>query len=94
MLKQYCVTCHNERAKTGDLVLDPATVTELIRRLRLKIEAEPDRPRWIQTVRGERPMTERALDHVYGYADALADSVVRPVGQLAAVWVLVAGRRD
>jgi len=31
---------------------DPATVTEHVRRLRLKIEAEPDRPRWIITVRG------------------------------------------
>jgi len=31
---------------------DPATVTEHVRRLRLKIEAEPDRPRWIVTVRG------------------------------------------
>jgi DNA-binding response OmpR family regulator len=31
---------------------DPATVTELVRRLRLKIEARPDRPRWLQTVRG------------------------------------------
>ena len=31
---------------------DPATVTEHVRRLRLKIEAEPDHPRWIVTVRG------------------------------------------
>jgi DNA-binding response OmpR family regulator len=31
---------------------DPATVTEHVRRLRVKIEAEPDRPRWIVTVRG------------------------------------------
>jgi DNA-binding response OmpR family regulator len=31
---------------------DPATVTEHVRRLRLKIEAEPDRPRWIITMRG------------------------------------------
>jgi DNA-binding response OmpR family regulator len=31
---------------------DPATVTELVRRLRLKIETRPDRPRWLQTVRG------------------------------------------
>jgi DNA-binding response OmpR family regulator len=31
---------------------DPATVTEHVRRLRLKIEAEPDRPRWITTMRG------------------------------------------
>jgi DNA-binding response OmpR family regulator len=31
---------------------DPATVTEHVRRLRLKIEPEPDRPRWIVTVRG------------------------------------------
>jgi len=29
-----------------------ATVTEHIRRLRLKIESDPDRPRWITTVRG------------------------------------------
>jgi DNA-binding response OmpR family regulator len=31
---------------------DPATVTEHVRRLRLKIEVEPDRPRWITTMRG------------------------------------------
>jgi DNA-binding response OmpR family regulator len=31
---------------------DPATVTEHVRRLRVKIEASPDRPRWIVTVRG------------------------------------------
>jgi DNA-binding response OmpR family regulator len=29
-----------------------ATVTEHIRRLRRKIEADPDRPMWITTVRG------------------------------------------
>jgi DNA-binding response OmpR family regulator len=31
---------------------DPATVTEHIRRLRLKIEADPEHPRYIKTVRG------------------------------------------
>jgi DNA-binding response OmpR family regulator len=31
---------------------DPATVTEHVRRLRLKIEADPERPRWIATLRG------------------------------------------
>jgi two-component system, OmpR family, phosphate regulon response regulator PhoB len=31
---------------------DPATVTEHVRRLRLKIEADPEHPRWIATVRG------------------------------------------
>lgn len=31
---------------------DQATVTEHIRRLRLKIEPRPDRPRWLITVRG------------------------------------------
>lgn len=31
---------------------DPATVTEHVRRLRRKIETDPDRPRWITTVRG------------------------------------------
>jgi len=31
---------------------DPATVTEHVRRLRLKIEEDPERPRWITTVRG------------------------------------------
>ena len=30
----------------------PATVTEHVRRLRLKLEADRDRPRWIRTVRG------------------------------------------
>ena len=29
-----------------------ATVTEHIRRLRAKLEADPDKPRWITTVRG------------------------------------------
>ncbi|MDA8268341.1 MAG: response regulator transcription factor [Actinomycetota bacterium] len=31
---------------------DPATVTEHIRRLRLKLESEPSNPRWLHTVRG------------------------------------------
>lgn len=31
---------------------DPATVTEHIRRVRRKIEANPDQPRWLLTVRG------------------------------------------
>jgi hypothetical protein len=40
LLKQYCITCHNERAKTGGLVLD----TELT-----KVAA--DRERWEKVVR-------------------------------------------
>jgi DNA-binding response OmpR family regulator len=31
---------------------DPATVTEHVRRLRLKLEADPASPKWLQTVRG------------------------------------------
>jgi two-component system, OmpR family, phosphate regulon response regulator PhoB len=31
---------------------DPATVTEHVRRIRRKIESDPDRPRWLKTVRG------------------------------------------
>lgn len=31
---------------------DDATVTEHVRRIRRKIEADPDRPRWVRTVRG------------------------------------------
>jgi DNA-binding response OmpR family regulator len=31
---------------------DPATVTEHVRRVRRKIEADPDNPRWVCTVRG------------------------------------------
>lgn len=31
---------------------DPATVTEHVRRLRRRIEKDPDKPRWIRTVRG------------------------------------------
>lgn len=31
---------------------DPATVTEHVRRLRLKIEQDPAKPRWLHTVRG------------------------------------------
>jgi two-component system phosphate regulon response regulator PhoB len=31
---------------------DPATVTEHVRRVRRKIEADPDHPRWMCTVRG------------------------------------------
>ncbi len=31
---------------------DPATVTEHIRRLRLKLEVDPSTPRWLHTVRG------------------------------------------
>jgi two-component system alkaline phosphatase synthesis response regulator PhoP len=33
---------------------DPATVTEHVHRLRRKIESDPEKPRWIQTVRGVR----------------------------------------
>lgn len=39
--------------KSSDDWQDPSTVTELIRRIRRKIEADTDEPRWrIQTVRG------------------------------------------
>ncbi len=31
---------------------DPATVTEHVRRIRRKIESDPDHPRWVTTVRG------------------------------------------
>ena len=31
---------------------DPATVTEHVRRLRLKLEADPANPKWLHTVRG------------------------------------------
>ncbi|HUZ44934.1 MAG TPA: helix-turn-helix domain-containing protein [Acidimicrobiales bacterium] len=31
---------------------DAATVTEHVRRIRRKIEADPDSPRWVCTVRG------------------------------------------
>ena len=31
---------------------DAATVTEHVRRIRKKIEADPDEPRWLKTVRG------------------------------------------
>jgi DNA-binding response OmpR family regulator len=31
---------------------DDATVTEHVRRVRRKIEADPDQPRWLVTVRG------------------------------------------
>lgn len=31
---------------------DSATVTEHVRRIRRKIEVDPDQPRWIRTVRG------------------------------------------
>jgi DNA-binding response OmpR family regulator len=31
---------------------DEATVTEHVRRLRRKIEGDPDHPRWVVTVRG------------------------------------------
>ncbi len=31
---------------------DPATVTEHVRRLRLKVESDPANPRWIETARG------------------------------------------
>ncbi|MDP9075313.1 MAG: helix-turn-helix domain-containing protein, partial [Actinomycetota bacterium] len=31
---------------------DPATVTEHVRRLRLRIETDPENPHWVHTVRG------------------------------------------
>ena len=37
---------------SSDQWQDPATVTEHVRRLRKKIEADPEHPKWLQTVRG------------------------------------------
>ena len=31
LLTQYCVTCHNARAKAGGLTLDPAELTQIDR---------------------------------------------------------------
>jgi two-component system, OmpR family, phosphate regulon response regulator PhoB len=42
-----------------DALQDQATVTEHVRRIRLKIEPDPHRPRWIRTVRGAGYMFER-----------------------------------
>ena len=55
VLKQYCVTCHNERLKSGGLVIDPADVTsvgtnadrweKVVRKLRTQSMPPPGAPR-------------------------------------------------
>ena len=81
LLKQYCITCHNERAKTGGLVLD----VELS-----KIAA--DRERWEKVVRkvktgmmppanSPRPPRER-LDAFAAAMEARLDAVVDPKASL------------
>jgi mono/diheme cytochrome c family protein len=75
LLKQYCITCHNERAKTGGLVLD-AELT--------KVAA--DRERWEKVVRkvktgmmppanAPRPARER-LDAFAAAMEARLDAAV------------------
>ena len=54
-LKQYCVTCHNERLKSGGFVIDPATLTNIgasadrwekvVRKLRTQSMPPPGAPR-------------------------------------------------
>ncbi len=41
-----------EHAWDPDVVVDPRTVDVHVRRLRARIEPDPSRPRWIETVRG------------------------------------------
>ncbi len=41
-----------EQAWDPDVVVDPRTVDVHVRRLRARIEPDPTRPRWIETVRG------------------------------------------
>jgi len=55
LLKQYCVTCHNERLKTGGFVIDPADVAnvgsgadrweKVVRKLRTQSMPPPGAPR-------------------------------------------------
>ncbi len=55
VLQQYCVTCHNERLKTGGLVIDPADVAnvgsgadrweKVVRKLRTQSMPPPGAPR-------------------------------------------------
>jgi hypothetical protein len=81
LLKQYCITCHNERAKTGGLVLD----TELS-----KLAA--DRERWEKVVRkvrtgmmppsgAPRPARER-LDAFAASMETRLDAVADPKASL------------
>src|SRR5262245_1757460 len=55
VLKQYCATCHNDRAKAGGLVIDPAAVAnvgagapqweKVVRKLRTQSMPPPNMPR-------------------------------------------------
>src|SRR5688572_11542788 len=55
VLKQYCATCHNERLKSGGLIIDPAAVTnvgagangweKVVRKLRTQSMPPPGAPR-------------------------------------------------
>jgi mono/diheme cytochrome c family protein len=55
VLKQYCITCHNERLKSGGLVIDPAAVAnvsdgadrweKIVRKLRTQSMPPPGAPR-------------------------------------------------
>jgi hypothetical protein len=81
LLKQYCITCHNERAKTGGLVLD-AELT--------KVAA--DRERWEKVVRklktgmmppanSPRPARER-LDAFAAAMETRLDAAADPKASL------------
>src|SRR5687768_4565617 len=55
VLKQYCVTCHNDRVKSGGFVIDPASLTsvgpgadrweKVVRKLRTQAMPPPGAPR-------------------------------------------------
>jgi mono/diheme cytochrome c family protein len=73
LLTKYCVTCHNDRVKSGDFILDPASLADpaahavqfekVIRKLNAGLMPPPGVPRPEEpALRGFRVWLEQALD--------------------------------
>ena len=72
VLKQYCATCHNERLKSGGLVIDPADVAnvgagadrweKVVRKLRTQSMPPPGAPRPEPPATTALPRLETELD--------------------------------
>jgi hypothetical protein len=74
-LNKYCVTCHNQRLKTGGLTLDTATNTEVLEKVIRKLRAgamppsgvpRPDQAAYTSLISSlERPIDDADATHPY-----------------------------